>query len=271
MANLYLVATPIGNLSEFTPRAIENLKEVDLIACEDTRTSFTLLKHFNIETKTISYHEYNEAERSDYLLDLLKEGKDIAIISDAGYPLISDPGYHILHKAIEAGVNIVPISGANAAINALVASGLDSSHYLYYGFLNSKSSIAKKQLLDLESFPYTLIFYEAPHRIHKTLKLVLETLGDRQAVIARELTKLHEEFIRGNISKLLEKEEYKGELVLLVEGKKIEEKEVDMNSLIKQVKQQIKKGASSKEAIKEVAKENNISKNVLYEAYIKNN
>lgn len=250
-------------------RTIEVLKNVNIIACEDTRNSKKLFSHFDIHTKYISYHNFNEDESTKGIIKLLQDGNDVALISDAGYPLISDPGYVLVQRVIEEGFKIVTVSGPNAALNALVASGLETQHYLYYGFLNSKPSAAKKELEALIDFPYTIAFYEAPHRINKTLKLCLEVLGDRKAVIARELTKVHEEYIRDRLSNLCTIEDIKGEIVLLVEGKKEEEKVVDFEMLKKEVSKLIKTGSKTKDAINEIAKMNGVSKNELYEYYHK--
>lgn len=267
-ATLYLVATPIGNLSEFTPRAIEVLKEVDFIACEDTRNTKKLLTHFEIQGRLLAYHNFNEEESTKGLLELLKEGKNIALLSDAGYPLLSDPGYVIVNKAVEEDINVVTISGPNAGLNALVASGLDTRHFLFYGFLNAKESAMKKELEELKDFPYTLIFYEAPHRILKTLKILLEVLGNRKVVLARELTKKYEEFIRGDLKELVNLEELKGEMVLLIEGKSKEE-EIDLATLVQEVDDYIAKGMRTKDAISTIAKQHQVSKNDLYDYYHK--
>lgn len=265
---LFLVATPIGNLNEVSPRTIETLKNAEVVACEDTRNTRKLLSHFDIHTKMVTYHNFNEREEYSKLLEILKEGKDVALVSDAGYPLISDPGYILVNEVIKEGINIVTISGPSAGINALVASGLETAHYMFYGFLNSKSSQAKKELETLKSFPYTIIFYEAPHRINKTLELILEVLGDRKACVARELTKLHEEYTRGNLSQLKDIE-YKGEIVVLVEGCKEEKKQIDEVDLIQEVDNLVKNGLKTKAAVKEIADKYQVSKNDLYNKYLK--
>ena len=269
MATLFLVATPIGNLNEVSNRTLEVLNNVSVIACEDTRNSKKLFTHFDIHTKYITYHNFNEEESSNGILKLLKEGNDVALISDAGYPLISDPGYVLVQKAIDMGYTVTTISGPNAAINALVSSGMETQHYLYYGFLNAKQSQAKKELEALKNFPYTMIFYEAPHRIEKTLKLALDVFGDRKAVLARELTKLHETFHRGSLSSLCELRDLKGEMVLIIEGYKQEDEEIDVQQLIKQIDILIKGGSKTKQAVNEIAEKYNYSKNVLYNEYIK--
>ena len=267
-ATLFLVATPIGNLNEVSKRTLDVLNSVEVIACEDTRNTIKLLSHFDIHTKMISYHNFNEEESSNGILKLLEEGKDVALVSDAGYPLISDPGYTLVNKVIDNDYNIVTISGPNAALNALVASGLDTNHYLFYGFLNSKQSQAKKELEQLKTFPYTIIFYEAPHRIEKTLKLCLEVLGDRKACLARELTKLHEQYYRKTLKELCELKDLKGEMVLIIEGYINEKKQISEEELIDQVRKLIDSGYKTKQAINEVSILNDVSKNYLYNAFL---
>ena len=267
---LYLVATPIGNLNEVSNRTIETLTNADLIACEDTRNTIKLLSHFDIHTKMVSYHNFNEKEASAKLINELKEGKNIALVSDAGYPLISDPGFELVNDVIDENINIVTVSGPNAAINALVASGLETNHYMFYGFLNSKISQAKKELEQLKEFPYTIIFYEAPHRINKTLNNIYEVFGNRKVCVARELTKIHEEYIRDDIKNLIDKE-YKGEIVLLVEGYKQKQERIDEKTLLKEISKLIKEGLKTKEAVKQIANKYNVSKNDIYNNYIKNN
>ena len=269
-ATLFLVATPIGNLNEVSKRTLDVLNSVSVIACEDTRNSLKLLTHFDIHTKMISYHNFNEEESSKGIIKLLSNGEDVALISDAGYPLISDPGYLLVNEVIDNGFNIVTVSGPSAGINALVASGLNTNHYLFYGFLNSKVSQARKELESLKQFPYTIIFYEAPHRIEKTLALCLDVLGDRKACLARELTKLHEEYHRGNLSKLCELKDLKGEMVLIVEGYKEEQKEIDDSILLEEINKLIENGAKAKDACKQIGNKYNKSKNELYDLYISN-
>ncbi|MBQ6215932.1 MAG: 16S rRNA (cytidine(1402)-2'-O)-methyltransferase [Erysipelotrichaceae bacterium] len=267
-ATLFLVATPIGNLNEVSGRCLEVLRNVSVIACEDTRNSQKLLSHFDIHTRTITYHNFNERQSSKGILSLLEKGEDVALISDAGYPLISDPGYLLVNEVIDAGYKIVTVSGPNAALNALVASGLPTNHYLFYGFLNAKQSQAKKELESLKGFPYTLIFYEAPHRIEKTLKLMYEVLGDRKACLARELTKLHEEYHRGTLKELCGLHDLKGEMVVIVEGD-TSEKEVSMEDLLKEMDLLIEEGQRAKDAAKTVSEKYEVSKNQLYQAYLK--
>lgn len=266
---LYIVATPIGNLTELTPRAIEVLREVDVIAAEDTRNTRKLLSHFDIHTKLIAHHQYNENESAQGLLQLLEEGNQVALVSDAGYPLISDPGQCVTQLVIEAGYAVVPISGANAMLNALVASGLPTQSFLFYGFLKPKETMQIQELQKLKEYPHTLLFYEAPHRIQKTLQNMRSVLGDRNICLARELTKRYEEFIRGTISEVLEIiDKCKGEMVLVVEGKKLEDEAInDPDILMQKIADYIEAGLSSKEAIKKVAKEDGCSKNELYRQY----
>jgi 16S rRNA (cytidine1402-2'-O)-methyltransferase len=218
---LYIVSTPIGNLEDITHRALRVLREVDLIACEDTRHTRKLLNHFDIDTKTISYHEHNERERAEELCQFLADGKSIALVSDAGTPLISDPGFRVVSLAGEKGFQIVPIPGATAFITALAASGLASDQILFTGFLPARANARRAKLEDLRTSTATLVFYEAPHRIAATLRDAVDVLGDRQAVIARELTKIHEEFVRGRLSELVEKfseQAGRGEMVLIIGG-----------------------------------------------------
>lgn len=266
---LYLVATPIGNLAELTPRAVDILKQVDVIAAEDTRNTRKLLSHFDIHTKLIAHHQYNENESAEGLLRLLADGNDVALVSDAGYPLISDPGQYVSRMVIDAGYSVVPISGANAMLNALVASGLPTQPFLFYGFLKPKDTLQKQELEKLKDYPQTLIFYEAPHRIKKTLQNMRQVLGDRQICLARELTKRYEEFIRGTISELLDIiDTCKGEMVIVVKG--AEENtapDSDPNELYHKINEYMQNGFSSNEAIKKVAKESGCSKNELYRKF----
>lgn len=267
----YLVATPIGNLSEMTPRAIEILNEVDLIACEDTRTSSVLLSYFNIKTKCISYHMHNELESANKLIDIIKTNKSIALISDAGYPLISDPGSVLVSKLIDEGIDVVPISGSSAFINALVASGILIQPFLFHGFLNGNDNDKIKVLDDYQKLAFTLVFYESPHRIKQTLNLMLQILGDRKICLAREITKKHEEFMRGNISEVIEEcDNIKGEIVLIVDRVQEEIKVMDDEQVIFLLNELINSGIHSKEAIKRISKEYNLKKSDIYALYHNN-
>lgn len=266
---LYLVATPIGNLSEMTYRAVETLKNVNFIAAEDTRNTVKLLNHFEIDTKLISHHEHNLVTSIPKIIQLLEEGNDIALVSDAGYPAISDPGYELVKAAISKDINIVPISGANACLNALVVSGIAPQPFLFYGFLDHQDKKKKKELELLKKYQETIVFYEAPHRIKKTLKLMLDIFGNRHIALCREITKKHEEINRGTIEEILTVvDDMKGEMVIVVEGAtEVEEDVVFEQSIEEHVKEYIEKGMSTKDAIKEVAKQRNVSKNVVYQEY----
>jgi 16S rRNA (cytidine1402-2'-O)-methyltransferase len=217
---LYLVATPIGNLEDISSRALRVLAEVDLIACEDTRRTQVLLNHFGIKTRTMSYHEHNERERAAQISQLIESGKNVALVSDAGTPLINDPGFRLTRAAIESSLRIVSIPGPTALISALVASGLPADQFFFAGFLPPRANARRAKLGELKSIPATLVFYEAPHRIAATLRDAGEILGDRQATIARELTKLHEEILRGSLSDLAERfadgAPARGEIVLTI-------------------------------------------------------
>jgi 16S rRNA (cytidine1402-2'-O)-methyltransferase len=223
---LYIVSTPIGNLEDITERALRVLREVVLIACEDTRHTRKLLTHYGINTPTISYHEHNERERALELLGRLQQGDTIAIVSDAGTPGINDPGFRVVRLAIDNDVRVIPVPGPSALIAALVTSGLPTDEFFFGGFLPAKTNARRTRLAELRSVPATLIFYEAPHRIAATLKDAQEVLGPRQAVVARELTKMHEEFARGSLPELAEHfgsgERVRGEIVLMIDRAGIE-------------------------------------------------
>ena len=266
---LYLVATPIGNLEEMTYRAVNILKEVDYIAAEDTRNTIKLLNHFDISTKLISHHEHNIISSIPKIISLLNENHNIALVSDAGYPAISDPGYELVKEVIEQGYNVVPISGANACLNALVVSGICPQPFLFYGFLDHLDKKKKKELEELKSYKETIVFYESPHRIKKTLQLMLKILGDRHIALAREITKKHEEINRGTIQEILEVvDDMKGEMVIVVEGNHHqEETTIFEQSIQEHVDEYIEKGMSTKDAIKEVAKQRGVSKNTIYQEY----
>lgn len=263
---LYLVATPIGNLSDMTYRAVETLKNVDVIYAEDTRNSVFLLKHFDIDTKLLSYHEFNKELKENEIINRLKSGENVAIISDAGLPVISDPGYDIAVACIKNDIPVTPIPGASAGISGLIASGIKPQPFTFVGFLDSKTTKRKKELEELKYLKSTIIFHEAPHRIKECLEDMKEVLGDRYICIGRELTKKYEEFIRGNISEILESvDSIKGEMVVIVEGYKEEAKSEDP---MQEIDQLINLGYKPKEAIKEIASMLNLNKQDLYKQYI---
>lgn len=271
---LYLIPTPIGNLEDMTFRAVKTLKEVDVIAAEDTRQTRKLLNHFSIPTPMVSYHEHNKRESGGKLLAMLLEGKNVGLVSDAGMPGISDPGYDLVRDCLEKKIPVVALPGASAALVALVASGLSTDHFCFYGFLPRQKNERKKALEQLKSLPFTLIFYEAPHRLRATAEAIYETLGNRRIVLCRELTKRFEEIIRLNASELVEwcrQNEIKGECSLVVEGNTGEEKEEEAwwksLTLREHVLHYMSEGYHSKEAIKLVAKERNVPKREVYEAY----
>ncbi len=266
---LYLVATPIGNLKEMTFRAVEILKSVNYIAAEDTRNTIKLLNYFEISTKLISHHEHNIVSSIPKIINLLKEGNHIALVSDAGYPAISDPGYELVKEVIDNDFNVVPISGANACLNALVVSGISPQPFLFYGFLDHQDKKKKKELENLKLYKETIVFYEAPHRIKKTLTLMLSILGNRKIALAREITKKHEEINRGTVEEILKiVDTMKGEMVIIVEGNSNDVGEVEyLQSIDEHVNEYIEKGMSTKDAIKEVAKQRNVAKNIVYQEY----
>lgn len=267
MPTLYIVATPIGNLEEMTPRAIETLKMVDVIAAEDTRNTSKLLHHFSINTHTISYHKHNESQSAQGILKLLQDGKSVALVSDAGYPLISDPGQTLVSEVVKHEFPVVPISGSSAFINALVVSGIVTQPFSFIGFLENKDSTIKKQLDPIKNLNHTLIFYLAVHRVEKTLKAVYDILGNRQIALCRELTKRHEEIVRGSLEEILKTEiTLKGEFVLVVEGF-TQDDELDMEGLMGLIQETIENGLSPSRAISKVAKDQNVSKNELYNYY----
>ena len=263
---LYVVATPIGNLKELSSRAQEVLSSVDYVASEDTRTTASLLKQFGISKPSIACHEHNEQEASEKIISLLKEGKSIALTSDAGYPGISDPGAILIKHCIDNDIPVSIINGANAFIPALVGSGLDTSHFYFHGFLNSKKSTRRRELEENKSRKETMIFYESPHRIEETLLDMYEVLGNRQVSIAREITKLHEEYIRGNLEELIkiDSSTLRGEMVVVVEGNK-EIKMLTEDDIKNLLLEELKQGKSLKDAIKEVSNAYSLKKNIVYD------
>lgn len=269
LPTLYLVATPIGNLDEMTPRAIDILKMVDVIAAEDTRNTIKLLSHFEIKTRMISHHQYNEQESAKGLLKLLQDGLSVALVSDAGYPLISDPGKQLVKLITEAGFNVVPISGSSPLLCALIASGMPVKPFTFVGFLTGSEKEIKYTLEGVKAIRHTLVFYEAPHRINKTLNKMLTILGDRKICLAREITKKHEEFIRGKISDVLSiEEDLKGEMVIVVEGDLSENKpDVTLFEIKEMIEKCIAEGMSASLAIKTVSQLTGIAKNEIYRNY----
>ncbi|HUE81608.1 MAG TPA: 16S rRNA (cytidine(1402)-2'-O)-methyltransferase [Pyrinomonadaceae bacterium] len=264
---LYVVSTPIGNLEDITHRAVRVLGEVDVIACEDTRHTRKLLNHYGIKTPTISYHEHNEEERASELLKQLKAGAEIALVSDAGTPSVSDPGYRLVRLALDAEISVVPVPGPVALVAGLVASGLPPDEFFFGGFLPARSTARRTRLAEVAGMPSTLIFYEAPHRIAAALKDTLEILGERRAVVARELTKLHEEIVTGTLSELaqhfLTKEAARGEMVLLIDKGVIDKPttEESVGSLVTKFEAE---GVDFRQALKKAARELGISRAEAY-------
>lgn len=269
-AKLYLVATPIGNLEDMTYRAVKTLQNVDIIYCEDTRTSKTLLDHYDIHTKLKSVHLFNENEISMEIVNTVKEGLSVAIISDAGLPVISDPGWVVVKDAIENDVDVVVIPGASAGISALIASGIVAHPFYFAGFLNSKASKRREELKTLYNKTETIVFYESPHRIEETLKILVDIYPNRKMVLARELTKKHEEYLRGTPQEILDVvDTIKGEMVIILEGNSNPESDqlMDLNNLSieEHYNYYIEQNMDSKEAMKQVALDRHISKKEVYE------
>ncbi|WP_321196060.1 16S rRNA (cytidine(1402)-2'-O)-methyltransferase [Alteribacter populi] len=275
---LFLVPTPIGNLDDMTYRAITVLKEANLIAAEDTRNTKKLCHVFEIDTPLISYHEHNIKEREELLIDKLLSGETVALVSDAGMPAISDPGQELVARCVEEQLPVVPLPGANAGLTGLIASGLSTDGFTFVGFLNRKKKIKRETLENWRTHPSSLIFYESPHRVVATLSEMLEVLGNRRVVLSRELTKKHEEFLRGSIEELIRycgENPLKGECVLLVEGASAETIQEDIQEsqwwtgldVSAHVEGYVNEGQSSKEAIKQTAKDRGMSKREVYQIY----
>lgn len=271
--NLYIIATPIGNLEDITLRAIRILKEVDLIAAEDTRHTLKLLNHLEISKPLISYHRHNEEIRTEELIKELKTGKNIGLVSDAGTPGICDPGEEIIKKCIEESIKVVPIPGACAMINALITSGISTKEFIFLGFLPLNKKSRKEKLEEIKNANKTIILYEAPHKLKSTLNDLSLILEDRSVVLARELTKIHEEYIRGTVKELMEKtDNLKGEMILIIE-KNNKDNEEELNSLNNLTLEEHynfyeKRGLNKKEIIKKIAKDRNVSKNEIYQYFI---
>lgn len=265
---LFLVATPIGNLDDITLRAIKVLGDVNLIACEDTRHTRKLLTHFGINTRTISYHEHNERERAVELLGRLNNGESIAVVSDAGTPGISDPGFRLVQLAIENDVPVVPVPGAAAFVSALIASGIPTDEFFFAGFLPSRATARRAKLRELQSFPSTLVFYEAPHRLAASLRDASEILGQRHAVVARELTKVHEEIARGSLGELAaryESENVRGEIVLIIERASAETEPVSTSRSVSELVDSFEsEGMDHRAALKKAARELGLSRDEAY-------
>ena len=267
--SVYLIPTPIGNIDDLTNRSVEMLNFVDIIFSEDTRVTRELLSKIGIKKKLISSNDHNEESTKYEAIKYLEEGKNIAIVTDRGTPIISDPGYKIVEECIKKGYNVIPLPGANALIPALISSGINPSPFMFYGFLNSKKSKREKELLFLKDYPFTIIFYEAPHRILDMLNSLKEVFGDRIISVSRELTKLHEEIYRGCISSVIEEissKEIRGEFVVVVSGKEIS---CNYNELTieEHINIYLDEGKDIKEAMKLVAKDRNKSKSEIYKEY----
>ena len=272
---IYLVATPIGNLSDISMRAIETLKNVDIIACEDTRNTIRLLNHFEIKGHLTSYHEYNKIDKAYELCEKVKEGNNIAFVSDAGMPAISDPGYELVDIAYKEGLEITVVPGASAVVSALAISGISSRRFAFEGFLPADKNEKKEILTELSQESRTLILYEAPHRLLKTLKELFEYMGDRNIAIVREITKLHEEVLRGKLAEIIadyesERIAVRGEYVLVIEGKSLLEKREERQKSFEEIsirehyEKYIAEGTDKKEAMKAVAKDRGIQKRDVY-------
>ena len=267
---LYIVATPIGNLEDITLRALRILKEVDIIAAEDTRQTLKLLNHYEISKHLISYHRHNEETKSNYLIEKLKEGQNIGLVSDAGTPGISDPGEEVIKKAIEEGIEVIPIPGACAMVNALIASGIDTKEFCFLGFLPLNKKLRREKLEEIKNATKTLILYEAPHKMKNTLKDLKKYIGNRKIVLARELTKIHEEFIRKPIDELLQEiDNIKGEMILIIEAGETRQAELQEELTIEeQYAEYEKQGMTKNEIIKKIAKDRKTNKNEIYQMFI---
>ncbi|OGE20265.1 MAG: 16S rRNA (cytidine(1402)-2'-O)-methyltransferase [Candidatus Dadabacteria bacterium RIFCSPHIGHO2_12_FULL_53_21] len=265
---LYIVSTPIGNLEDITLRALKVLKEADVIACEDTRTTRKLLTRYAVETPLVSYHEHNEIEKAKELLSILREGRSIALVSDAGTPCISDPGYRIVKLASEHGIEVLSIPGPSASVSALSVSGLPTSSFAFFGFLPRTKKHLTDYLSRIKNYPETLVFYESPNRVTKTLRAISEVFGDRNISLSREMTKLYEETLRGKVSDVLEalvkRNEIKGEVTIVVEGASSEIGETDPETIDRMLVQHKKIGSSLKDAVKMVSGESGYSKSKTY-------
>ncbi|MBF0224084.1 MAG: 16S rRNA (cytidine(1402)-2'-O)-methyltransferase [Desulfobacterales bacterium] len=269
---LYIVATPIGNMEDITIRAINTLNSVDLVAAEDTRHTKKLFAHYKINVPLMSFHEHNEFLKTPKIIDKLKQGFSVALVSDAGTPLFSDPGYRLVSEAAKNEIKIEPIPGASALIAALSASGMPTDSFIFIGFLTKKIKKRRKILKELANYTQTMVFYESPKRILTFMEELLDIIGDRYSVIARELTKIHEEFLRGrlseNISILKNREKIKGEITLIIKGKEDKDNIVEDCSLDAEIKKSLKK-SSSKDTVKFISEKFNVSKKIIYSKILK--
>ncbi|MDE0159395.1 MAG: 16S rRNA (cytidine(1402)-2'-O)-methyltransferase [Candidatus Dadabacteria bacterium] len=265
---LFVVSTPIGNLEDITLRAVTVLKDCDVIACEDTRNTKKLLTRYGIETSLTSYHEHNEVEKSPKLLERLKDGKDVALVSDAGTPSVSDPGWRLVNLSIENNIEVVPIPGPSAVLSALVVSGLPTDSFLFLGFFPKTIGKKKELLKDVKSYPYTMVFYESARRLSRTLSLMLEILGDRNICIAREMTKLYEEVIRGSVSEVIsilsKKESIKGEVTIVLEGSRGDDKEISTEEVQRMLRAMKENGTVLSDAVRTICESSGALKNSVY-------
>ena len=268
VGKLFVVSTPIGNLEDITLRAVNVLKDCDVIACEDTRTTKKLLARYGIETAVTSYHEHNEVEKSPKLLEKLKEGKDIALVSDAGTPSVSDPGWRLVNLSIENSIKVIPIPGPSAVLSALVVSGLPVDSFLFLGFFPKTAGKKKELLKDVEHDPYTLVFYESAKRLSGSLSVLLEILGDRNICVAREMTKLYEEVIRGSVSEVIsilsKRVSIKGEVTVVIEGSRGGRREISTEEAQKTLRAMKERGVALSDAVRAVCESSGASKNSVY-------
>lgn len=272
---LYLITTPIGNLGDFSERAIDTLKSLDFLFCEDTRVTKKLLTHFNISLETDSYHDHSDSKKEDKIIDMLKSGMNVGLVSDAGTPIISDPGYEIVRRAVNEEITVIPIPGVTAQVTALTVSTIAPKPYMFYGFLSQEDKKRKDELESLKNYPYTIVFYESPHRIYSFVKEMYNVFGDRFVTISREMTKIYEETIYFNLSEYESlPENLKGEMVIVVEGYKEEnnKKDITMDELMDEMKSLIKSdNYSTKEASKIIASKYKMKSSDLYNEYIRRN
>lgn len=269
--SLYLIPTPVGNMDDITKRALDTLKMVDLILCEDTRVTSELLRKFNIKKKLIHCDDHNENDLKEKILEKLNDGLNIGLVTDRGTPIISDPGYKIVQFISKNGYNVISLPGPTAFVPALTMSGINPAPFLFYGFLNSKESRRVKELESLKKIPYTIILYEAPHRIHDMLKSLLQVFGDRRIALCREISKKYEEVIRGTLEEVLEiADTLKGEMVVVVEGN-LEQEDFSTMTILEHINLYLEDGMTEKEAIKKVAVERDVPKSVIYREYHINN